>query len=108
MSFSVFTEMVVASALGGAAASAAITATAIAAVAITQLGFRFSTTPTVGLTPNRPHRENCLYCDAAMSEENVEVVRRVYEGWARGDFSNVDDFDPDIEFAMADWPHQTE
>ncbi|MET0615491.1 MAG: nuclear transport factor 2 family protein [Thermoleophilaceae bacterium] len=42
-----------------------------------------------------------------MSEENVEIVRRVYERWARGDFSNVDDFDPDIEFEMADWPHQT-
>jgi ketosteroid isomerase-like protein len=42
-----------------------------------------------------------------MSDENVEIVRRVYDGWARGDFSNVDDFDPDIEFAMADWPHQT-
>jgi ketosteroid isomerase-like protein len=42
-----------------------------------------------------------------MSEENVEIVRRVYESWARGDFSRVDYFDPDIEFEMADWPHQT-
>jgi ketosteroid isomerase-like protein len=42
-----------------------------------------------------------------MSEENVEIVRRVYEGWAQGDFSKVDDFDPDIDFEMADWPHQT-
>jgi ketosteroid isomerase-like protein len=42
-----------------------------------------------------------------MSEENVEIVRRVYERWARGDFSRVDDFDPDVEFEMADWPHQT-
>jgi ketosteroid isomerase-like protein len=39
-----------------------------------------------------------------MSEENVEIVRRVYEGWAQGDFSKVDDFDPDIDFEMADWP----
>jgi ketosteroid isomerase-like protein len=42
-----------------------------------------------------------------MSEENVEIVKRVYDGWARGDFSRVDEFDPDIEFEMADWPHQT-
>jgi ketosteroid isomerase-like protein len=42
-----------------------------------------------------------------MAEENVDIVRRVYEGWTGGDFSNVDDFDPDIEFEMADWPHQT-
>ena len=42
-----------------------------------------------------------------MSDENVEIVRRVYDGWSRGDFSNVDDFDPDVEFEMADWPHQT-
>jgi ketosteroid isomerase-like protein len=42
-----------------------------------------------------------------MSQENVELVRRVYEEWARGDFTNTDDFDPDIAFEMADWPHQT-
>jgi ketosteroid isomerase-like protein len=42
-----------------------------------------------------------------MSEDNVEIVRRIYEGWARGDFSNVEDFDPDIDFEMVDWPHQT-
>jgi ketosteroid isomerase-like protein len=42
-----------------------------------------------------------------MAEDNVEIVRGVYEGWARGDFSNVDAFDPEIEFEMADWPHQT-
>src|SRR4051794_26447309 len=42
-----------------------------------------------------------------MSEDNVEIVRRVYERWARGDFSGMDWFDPDIEFEMADWPHQT-
>jgi len=38
------------------------------------------------------------------SEENVEIVRRVYEGWARGDFSEGEVFDPDIEFDMVDWP----
>jgi ketosteroid isomerase-like protein len=42
-----------------------------------------------------------------MSVENVEIIRRVYDGWARGDFSNVEDFDPDIDFEMVDWPHQT-
>ena len=40
-----------------------------------------------------------------MSEENVEIVRRVYEGWARGDFSGGEAFDPDVEFEMVDWPH---
>ncbi len=40
-----------------------------------------------------------------MSEENVEIVRRVYEGWARGDFSGGEAFHPDVEFEMVDWPH---
>jgi ketosteroid isomerase-like protein len=40
-----------------------------------------------------------------MSEENVAVVRRVYEGWSRGDFSQTELFDPEIEFEMIDWPH---
>ena len=36
-----------------------------------------------------------------MSQENVEVVRRLYEFWARGDFrSGVEAFDPDVEFEM--------
>jgi ketosteroid isomerase-like protein len=39
-----------------------------------------------------------------MSEENVEIVRRVYGGWAVGDFSEGDVFDPDVEFEMVDWP----
>ena len=42
-----------------------------------------------------------------MSQENVELVRRVYEGWARGDFSETDAYDPEIDFEMVDWPHQT-
>jgi ketosteroid isomerase-like protein len=42
-----------------------------------------------------------------MSEENVELVRRIYEGWARGDFSQTDRFHPEIDFEMVDWPHQT-
>jgi len=40
-----------------------------------------------------------------MSEENVEIVRRVYEGWSRGDFSEGDAFHPEIDFEMVDWPH---
>jgi ketosteroid isomerase-like protein len=39
-----------------------------------------------------------------MSEENVEIVRRVYEGWSQGDFSRIDHFDPNIDFEMIDWP----
>ena len=42
-----------------------------------------------------------------MSQENVELVRGVYEGWSRGDFSRIDAFHPDIDFEMVDWPHQT-
>jgi hypothetical protein len=32
-----------------------------------------------------------------MSQENIEAVRRVYEGWAQGDFSENDAFDPEVE-----------
>jgi ketosteroid isomerase-like protein len=42
-----------------------------------------------------------------MSEENVEIVRSVYQGWSRGDFSQIEVFHPDIDFEMVDWPHQT-
>ncbi len=42
-----------------------------------------------------------------MSEENVEIVRRVYESWARGDFTATVPFDPEIDFEMVDWPHQS-
>ena len=40
-----------------------------------------------------------------VSQENIEIVRRVYKGWSRGDFSQSELFDPDIEFEMVDWPH---
>jgi ketosteroid isomerase-like protein len=40
-----------------------------------------------------------------MSKENVEIVRRVYEGWSRGDFSESELFDAAVEFEMVDWPH---
>ena len=36
-----------------------------------------------------------------MSEENVGIIRRLYESWTRGDFrSGVDAFDPEIEFVV--------
>jgi ketosteroid isomerase-like protein len=40
-----------------------------------------------------------------MSSENVDIVRRIYEGWSRGDFSDGEHFSEDIEFDMVDWPH---
>jgi ketosteroid isomerase-like protein len=39
-----------------------------------------------------------------MSEENVEIVRRVYDDWMRGDFTGGEVFHPEVEFAMTDWP----
>ena len=39
-----------------------------------------------------------------MAQENVEIVRRLYAGWAVGDFSEGDVFDPGVEFEMVDWP----
>jgi ketosteroid isomerase-like protein len=36
-----------------------------------------------------------------MSQENVEIVRELYAGWVRGDFSvGREHFDPDIEYAL--------
>lgn len=39
-----------------------------------------------------------------MSRADVEIVRRLYDGWARGDFSEGEAFHPDVEFEMPDWP----
>src|SRR4051794_23445827 len=39
-----------------------------------------------------------------MSQENVQIVRSVYDDWARGDFSRGEVFDPEVEFDMVDWP----
>lgn len=34
----------------------------------------------------------------AMSQETVEIVRRLYAGWERGDFAvEVDAYDPEVE-----------
>ena len=35
-----------------------------------------------------------------MSEENVEIVRRIFEAWGQGDYSTADWAAPDIEFVM--------
>jgi ketosteroid isomerase-like protein len=43
-----------------------------------------------------------------MSQANVQIVRRVYEQWSRGDFSEGEAFHPEIEFEMVDWPGQAE
>jgi ketosteroid isomerase-like protein len=42
-----------------------------------------------------------------MSQENVEIVRGVYDAWMRGDFTRGDAFDPEVEFVMSDWPEAT-
>ena len=36
-----------------------------------------------------------------MSQENVEVLRAVYERWGRGDFWTPEVFDPDVEAVWA-------
>jgi ketosteroid isomerase-like protein len=33
----------------------------------------------------------------AMSQENVEIVRRIFARWAKGDFRSTDHFDPAVE-----------
>jgi ketosteroid isomerase-like protein len=37
-----------------------------------------------------------------MSQENVEVVRRVYEEWGRGNFQTPDVFDPGVKVIWVD------
>jgi ketosteroid isomerase-like protein len=39
-----------------------------------------------------------------MSQENVEIVRRVYDAWERGDCSSAEWAHPEIEFVLADGP----
>jgi ketosteroid isomerase-like protein len=34
-----------------------------------------------------------------VSERNVEIIRGVFERWARGDFNTPEVFAPDVEFA---------
>ena len=39
-----------------------------------------------------------------MSQENVEIVRSIYEAWERGDFRSAEWADPEIEYLAADGP----
>lgn len=34
-----------------------------------------------------------------MSQQNVEIVRSLYEHWARGDYAFADLYDPEVEFS---------
>jgi ketosteroid isomerase-like protein len=36
----------------------------------------------------------------AMSKENVEIVKRIYADWARGEYGSIDWADPEIEFSV--------
>ena len=36
----------------------------------------------------------------AMSKENIEIVRAIYRDWQRGDFTDIDWADPEIEFSV--------
>jgi ketosteroid isomerase-like protein len=35
-----------------------------------------------------------------MSDANLATIRRIYDGWSKGDFREVDFFDPDVVFVM--------
>ncbi len=38
-----------------------------------------------------------------MSQENVEIVRRIYDEWSRGKYGNRDAFAEDLDFEMSGW-----
>jgi ketosteroid isomerase-like protein len=38
----------------------------------------------------------------AISEKNVEIVKRTYSAWEQGDFSAIDWADPEIEYSLPD------
>jgi ketosteroid isomerase-like protein len=37
-----------------------------------------------------------------MSSANLDLIRSIYTGWAKGDFGSVEWADPEIEFVIAD------
>jgi ketosteroid isomerase-like protein len=39
-----------------------------------------------------------------VSADNIAIVRRLYEGWAMGDFTDAELYDPGVRFEMPDWP----
>jgi ketosteroid isomerase-like protein len=39
-----------------------------------------------------------------MAKDNVDLVRAMYEDWARGEFWSADIYDRDVIFEMVDWP----
>src|SRR5262245_2855275 len=42
-----------------------------------------------------------------MSQDNVEIVRKIYPAWERGDFSSVEWADPEIEFRIQSGADET-
>jgi uncharacterized protein len=54
-------------------------------------------------TPARASSESCLsgYSSEEMSQQNVEILRAVYERWTRGDFRTPEVFDPDVDVVWA-------
>jgi ketosteroid isomerase-like protein len=42
-----------------------------------------------------------------VSQENVEILRRLYRRWEQGDFSTPEAFDPQVEFARTGGPENT-
>jgi ketosteroid isomerase-like protein len=42
----------------------------------------------------------CAILAVAMSKENIEIVKRIYADWARGEYTSIDWADPEIEFSV--------
>lgn len=55
----------------------------------------------VGLSGDAPDEGR----DTPVSQGNVEIVRRIYTEWGRGDYSSTDWQHPAVEFVMVDGPN---